>query len=82
MKQSQHLSPVPRKFLNQKNAATYCGYSVESFKEYVSQYNIPRRGPDGRKYCVDDLDQFMLNPLAFAFAKQEPVTRTVRKVTI
>lgn len=82
MKQAQQLSPVPRKYLNQKNAAAYCGYGVESFKEYVRQYNIPRRGPDGRKYSVGDLDRFMANPLAFAYVKQEPIVRTVKQVTL
>ncbi|MGX7950534.1 DNA-binding protein [Oleidesulfovibrio alaskensis] len=76
------LSPVPRKFLNQKNAAAYCGYGIATFKEYVEKYNIPRRGPDNRKYCVEDLDAFMAEPLTFCVPQTVTYSRTPKVVTV
>lgn len=70
------VSPVPRKYLNQKSAATYCGYGVETFRKYLTEYNIPRKGPDNTKYCVDDLDKFMANPFEFCLQR----TRRTREL--
>jgi hypothetical protein len=64
------LSLIPRKYLNQKNAAEYCGYCPDTFRKYLGEYGIPRKGPDNAKYSIEDLDRFMENPLAFCMTQK------------
>ncbi|SIO36431.1 hypothetical protein [Halodesulfovibrio marinisediminis] len=70
------LSLIPRKYVNQKNAAAYCGYGVETFRKYEGKYSIPRKGPDNSKYSVEDLDRFMENPHTFCMT-QKPRRRNI-----
>lgn len=56
---------VKREFLNQREAAEFCGFSESKFREYVLEYDIPRCGPGRNRYKRETLESFMLAPELF-----------------
>jgi hypothetical protein len=69
------ISDIDSPWLNSDEAAKYTGYSVESFRDLVKEYQIPRYGPARRQYCKDDLDEFMREPDCFKSTSEHRAKR-------
>lgn len=54
-----------RKWFDTAEAAGYCGYSLDTFRDYAKQYQVPRRGPKLNRYDREELDQWMQDPSCF-----------------
>lgn len=54
-----------KSYLNQGEAAEFCGYCRNTFRAFAEKYDIPRYGPKKDRYRPEDLDAFMANPEAF-----------------
>ena len=52
-------------YLNQIEAAEYCGYSVDTFRRHLRQYPLPKYGPTENRYKTSDLDAWMEDPHKF-----------------
>lgn len=48
-----------------EEAAAYIRKGLSTFRKYVRQYQIPRHGPSGDRYRVEDLDAFMADSHRF-----------------
>ena len=57
-----------------EEAAAYIRKGLSTFRKYVRQYQIPRHGPAGDRFLVDDLEAFMAD--SHRFLGQ---TRSMRK---
>ena len=57
-----------------EEAAQYIRKGLSTFRKYVRQYQIPRHGPSGDRFLVDDLEAFMAD--CHRFLGQ---TRSMRK---
>lgn len=53
-------------YLKIKDAAHYCGYSYDRFRQLAKHYRIPRKGPGKNRFSRFDLDLFMDDPTAFS----------------
>lgn len=49
-------------YLNLKQAAEYCGYSPDTFRRKLRQYELPRYGPEGNRFAQSVLDAWMQSP--------------------
>lgn len=54
-----------KNYLNQGEAASYCGYCRNTFRSYAEEYAIPAYGPKKNRFKANDLDAFMADPEAF-----------------
>lgn len=57
-----------------EEAAAYIRKGLSTFRKYVRQYQIPRHGPAGDRFLVDDLEAFMADSDRFLGQ-----TRSMRK---
>ena len=48
-----------------EEAAAYIRKGLSTFRKYVRQYQIPRHGPSGDRYLVEDLEAFMADSHRF-----------------
>jgi hypothetical protein len=73
-------------FYNFREAAQYCGYAVDTFRDYLKLYTVPRYGPKKTRFAKSVLDKFMESPYLFldTVKKQnkvkEPEIRRVKVV--
>lgn len=66
-------------YLNQKQAAAYCGFSVDHFrKDVLPSYELPKYGPKRNKYRIIDLDAFMAEPEVFLEKNESERFRGIR----
>lgn len=49
-------------YLTLPQAAEYCGYSTDHFREILKGYAVPTYGPKNNRYRAVDLDAWMENP--------------------
>lgn len=57
-------------YYSTSQAAEYCGYSLKTFKKYVKEYPLPRKGPGNNRYAKSDLDMWMESPASFLPSRQ------------
>ena len=48
-----------------EEAAAYIRKGLSTFRKYVRQYQIPRHGPSGDRFLVEDLEAFMADSHRF-----------------
>lgn len=71
------------RWMKQKEAARYCGYSVSQFKKLASQYQLPKHGPSHNHYDRLELDRWMRDSVCFIeeeFPSEKRYTGTYSKV--
>jgi len=63
-----------------RKAADYCGYSYETFRKIIREYQLPKYGPRRNRFSVHDLDEFMVEPEQFTVqsnrkaGRRKPIT--------
>lgn len=53
------------RWLKTVNAAAWCDYPVDTFRELAKEFQIPRHGPKLNRYDKEEIDQWMKDPLCF-----------------
>ena len=94
---SVHRPAYERRWLTLREAAKHCGYSPKTFRKHVKEYEIPRHGPEGKRFDIYELDEWMRNPYVFIlkkdiklyskamdklYGKDRPLTRLEREAGI
>lgn len=69
-------------YLNLKDAAAYCGYSPDTFRRKLRQYELPRYGPESNRFAQSVLDAWMQSPETFRAAPKQPRRRRAKQVSI
>jgi len=67
---------------NAKSAATYCGYSVDHFKQLARKYHVPKCGPAMNRYAESILDQFMADPTRFLLEQTRQKRRQFKPIEV
>lgn len=59
-------------YMNQTEAAEYCGYSVDTFRRHLRSYPLPKYGPKRNRFKAIDLDAWMKDPHKFKVVTLRP----------
>ena len=59
------ISDFSSPYKTAEEAAQYIRKGLSTFRKYVRQYQIPRHGPSGDRYLVEDLEAFMADSHRF-----------------
>lgn len=60
-----NVREIQSPYRNLGEAAAFCRKAKSTFRAYVRKYRIPKKGPSGDLFLVDDLQKFMDNPFCF-----------------
>ena len=69
-------------YLNLKQAAEYCGYSPDTFRRKLRQYELPRYGPEGNRFAQSVLDAWMQSPQTFERTAAPARRRRAKQVSV